>query len=67
MARYNVSVDLSALYEANGVIAKAIFGNVATAVNAVAHEGAYRWKDSVNKAMYFSLNISFNMSPSGEL
>ncbi len=54
MAKYHVSVDLSALYEANGVIAKAIFGNVATAVNAVAHEGAYRWKDSVNKAKLWS-------------
>jgi hypothetical protein len=54
VAKYNVSVDLSALYEANGVIAKAIFGNVATAVNAVAHEGAYQWKDSVNKAALWS-------------
>lgn len=54
MAKYNVSVDLSALYEANGVIAKAIFGNVATAVNAVAHEGAHQWKDSVNKAALWS-------------
>ena len=54
MSKYAVSIDLSELYNANGVIAQAIFGNVATAVKAVAHEGAYRWKDSVNKAALWS-------------
>jgi hypothetical protein len=54
MTKYNVSIDLSELYEANGAIAKAIFGNVATSVKSVAHEGAYKWKDSVNKAKLWS-------------
>jgi len=54
VSKYAVSIDLSELYNANGVIAQAIFGNVATAVKAVAHEGAYRWKDSVNKAALWS-------------
>jgi len=54
VSKYAVSIDLSELYNANGVIAQAIFGNVATAVKAVAHEGAYKWKDSVNKAALWS-------------
>jgi len=50
MSDYKLSVDLGPLLGANSAIAEAIFPLVSQAVEAVAEEGAFRWKQAIMKA-----------------